>query len=51
MSLPDSDFAHTAAPSAGQFKQAFDSCFRDGADSIVCVCLILAGVAGLKLGS
>jgi len=39
MSLPDSDFAHTAAPSAGQFKQAFDSCFRDGADSIVCVCL------------
>jgi DegV family protein with EDD domain len=36
---PDADFAHTAAPSAGQFKQAFDRAFADGADGIVCVCL------------
>ena len=31
--------AATAAPSAGQFKQAFDQAFDDGADGVVCVCL------------
>ena len=39
MSAPGSLFAHTAAPSAGQFKQAFDQAFDDGADGVVCVCL------------
>jgi DegV family protein with EDD domain len=36
---PDSPFPHTAAPSAGQFKQAFDEAFEGGAEGIVCVCL------------
>ncbi len=39
MRAPDSPFAHTAAPSAGQFRQAFEDAFADGADSVVCVCL------------
>ena len=33
---PDSPFPSTAAPSPGTFKQAFEACFADGADSIVC---------------
>ncbi|MGZ6268731.1 MAG: DegV family protein, partial [Candidatus Limnocylindrales bacterium] len=36
---PDSPVAHTAAPSAGRFKEAFEQSFAAGADSIVCVCL------------
>jgi DegV family protein with EDD domain len=36
---PDCPFPRTAAPSAGQFKVAFDSAFESGADAIVCVCL------------
>jgi DegV family protein with EDD domain len=36
---PDSPFPHTAAPSAGQFKHAFEEAFAEGADGIVCVCL------------
>jgi DegV family protein with EDD domain len=39
MSAPGSPFAHTAAPSAGQFKRVFEQAFDDGADGIVCVCL------------
>jgi len=39
MTAPDSPFAHTAAPSAGQFKQAFEQAFEAGADGIVCVTL------------
>ena len=39
MSSPGSPFAHTAAPSAGQFKRVFEQAFDDGADGIVCVCL------------
>jgi len=36
---PGSPFPHTAAPSAGQFKQAFEEAFAEGADGIVCVCM------------
>lgn len=36
---PDCPFPHTAAPSAGQFKVAFDRAFEAGAGAIVCVCL------------
>ena len=36
---PNSPFPHTAAPSAGQFKRAFEEAFAEGADGIVCVCL------------
>ena len=36
---PGSPFPHTAAPSAGQFKQAFEEAFVEGADGIVCVCM------------
>ena len=39
MRTPGCPVAHTAAPSAGQFKQAFELAFEEGADSIVCVCL------------
>jgi DegV family protein with EDD domain len=39
MCAPDSPFAHTAAPSAGQFKQTFEEALAEGADGIVCVCL------------
>ncbi len=39
MRTPDSPFPHTAAPSAGRFKEAFERSFAEGADSIVCVCL------------
>jgi DegV family protein with EDD domain len=37
MTAPDSPFPHTAAPSTGQCKQAFDRAFAGGADSIVSV--------------
>ena len=36
---PDSPFPHTAAPSAGQFKRAFEEALADGAGGVVCVCL------------
>jgi DegV family protein with EDD domain len=39
LELPDSPFAHTAAPSVGLFKQAFESALASGHESIVCVCL------------
>ena len=39
LSAPDSPFPHTAAPSAGQFKRAFEEAFAAGADGVVCVCL------------
>jgi DegV family protein with EDD domain len=39
MQAPDSPFAHTAAPSVGQFKEAFDKAFAEGHDAVVCVCL------------
>ena len=34
---PDSPFPHTAAPSIGLFKQAFEKAFEDGHDEIVWV--------------
>jgi DegV family protein with EDD domain len=36
---PGVPFPHSAAPSAGQFKQAFEQAFEGGADGIVCVTL------------
>ena len=36
---PDSPFPHTAAPSAGQFKQTFEEALAAGADAVVCICL------------
>lgn len=39
MRAPDCPFAHTAAPSVGLFKQAFEKAFEEGHDSVVCVCL------------
>jgi DegV family protein with EDD domain len=36
---PDSPFPHTAAPSIGLFKQAFEKAFADGHEAVVCVCL------------
>jgi DegV family protein with EDD domain len=39
MSHPDVPFPHTAAPSVGLFKQAFEKAFEDGFDGVVCVCL------------
>jgi len=36
---PDSPFPHTAAPSIGLFKQAFEKAFEDGHEAVVCVCL------------
>ncbi|MGD0019384.1 MAG: DegV family protein [Candidatus Limnocylindrales bacterium] len=36
---PDSPFPRTAAPSAGQFKQAFEEALAGGADAVVCICL------------
>jgi DegV family protein with EDD domain len=36
---PDSPFPHTAAPSIGLFKQAFERAFADGHEAVVCVCL------------
>jgi DegV family protein with EDD domain len=36
---PDSPFPHTAAPSIGLFKQAFEQAFADGHEAVVCVCL------------
>jgi DegV family protein with EDD domain len=39
LSAPDCPFAHTAAPSVGQFKLAFEKAFEDGHEAIVCICL------------
>ena len=36
---PDCPFAHTAAPSVGHFKKAFEAAFAEGHDCVVCVCL------------
>jgi DegV family protein with EDD domain len=36
---PGSPFPHTAAPSVGLFKQAFERAFAEGAEGVVCVCL------------
>jgi DegV family protein with EDD domain len=36
---PDSPFPHTAAPSIGLFKQAFEKAFADGHEAVVCICL------------
>ena len=37
MAVPETTFPHTAAPSTGQCKQAFERAFAAGADSIVSV--------------
>lgn len=39
MNRPDVPFPHTAAPSVGLFKQAFEKAFEDGCDGVVCICL------------
>ena len=39
MRAPDCPFAHTAAPSVGQFKQAFEKAFEDGHKGVVCICM------------
>lgn len=39
MRIPNCPFPHTAAASAGQFRQVFEQAFEGGADSVVCVCL------------
>ena len=39
MRAPGAPFARTAAPSAGQFREAFEAAFSAGADEVVCVCL------------
>ena len=36
---PGCPFPHTAAPSVGQFKKAFEDAFATGHDGVVCVCL------------
>jgi DegV family protein with EDD domain len=39
MRAPGAPFARTAAPSAGQFREAFEAAFVEGCDEVVCVCL------------
>jgi DegV family protein with EDD domain len=39
MTDADAPFPHTAAPSAGQFKVAFENAFAEGAEGVVCTCL------------
>lgn len=36
---PDSPFPHTAAPSIGLFKRAFEEAFADGHEAVICICL------------
>jgi DegV family protein with EDD domain len=48
MAAPDSPFAHTAAPSVGQFKQAFEQAFAEGHESVVCICLSSALSSTIK---
>jgi DegV family protein with EDD domain len=45
---PDCPFPHTAAPSVGQFKQAFEQAFAEGHESVICVCLSSALSATIK---
>ena len=37
MTAPDAPFPKTAAASAGEFQAAFERCFADGAEAIVCI--------------
>ena len=39
MLAPDAPFPTTAAASPGDYKQAFEAAFADGAESIVCICV------------
>jgi DegV family protein with EDD domain len=48
MKSPDSPFAHTAAPSVGQFKEAFEKAFAAGHEAVVCVCLSSALSSTIK---
>jgi len=36
MLAPDAPFPATASPSPGTFREAFEACFAEGADAIVC---------------
>jgi len=45
MLAPDAPFPTTASPSPGTFREAFEACFAEGADAIVCT------VIGAKLSS
>jgi fatty acid kinase fatty acid binding subunit len=54
MSAPDSPFAHTAAPSAGQFRKVFEEAFAAGAEGVVCVCLsetLSSTIQSARMGS
>ncbi len=42
---PASAFPSTASPSPGAFIEAFEACFRDGADGVVCL-TIGSGISG-----
>jgi DegV family protein with EDD domain len=48
MQSQDCPFAHTAAPSVGQFKQAFEQAFDEGHESVICVCLSSALSSTIK---
>jgi DegV family protein with EDD domain len=39
LAAPECPFPHTAAPSAGQFKQTFEEALAGGAEGVVCICL------------
>ncbi|MFI5259661.1 MAG: DegV family protein [Candidatus Limnocylindrales bacterium] len=45
---PSCPFAHTAAPSVGLFRQAFEEAFAHGQEAVVCVCLSEALSATIK---
>jgi DegV family protein with EDD domain len=46
---PGAPFPRTAAVSAGAFQEAFEACFRDGAEAVVCV--TVAGTLSATLKS
>jgi len=54
MQTPGTPMAQTAAPSAGQFRQAFEEAFASGADEVVCVCIsetLSSTVGSARLGA
>ncbi len=49
LTAPGAPFPRTAAASAGAFQEAFEACFRDGAEAVVCV--TVAGTLSATLKS